>query len=195
LRNSTRDSTIRLTWSGKTRALPRAKANCGLDCAASTTAPRVASGDAEDALLAAVADADGDHGGQRDDPASLANLLVGGVQPEVGEGRGPSANHVTVIGRMATTPELRTTSNGRAVTSFRIAVNGRGGDVQFITVVAWRQRAEFVTKWVPKGRLIHIEGRLQSRTWEAQDGSQRQVVEIIADRVQGLSSTPTAATA
>ncbi len=106
-------------------------------------------------------------------------------------GRGPSENHVTIIGRVATIPVLRSTSNGTPVTSFRIAINGKG-DTQFLSVVAWRQRAEFAAEFLGKGRLVHVSGRLQNRSWEAADGSTRQSVEIIADQVQALSAKPAA---
>lgn len=107
-------------------------------------------------------------------------------------GHGPSANHVTLIGRIATTPELRSTTGGTPVTSFRIAVNGRG-ETQFLTVVAWRQQAEFAAQYLTSGRLIHVDGRLQSRAWDGPDGSHRQVVEIVADSVQALTAPPQAA--
>jgi single-strand DNA-binding protein len=104
--------------------------------------------------------------------------------------QGPSANTVTLIGRLTADAELRTTSAGISVTTFRIAINGRTSE--FFSVVAWRQQAEFVTKWLGKGRLVHVSGRLQSRTWEAADGSSRHTVEVVADRVQALSAKPMA---
>jgi single-strand DNA-binding protein len=106
---------------------------------------------------------------------------------------GPHANEVTLIGRLTSDVELRQTSTGVPVTSFRIAVNGP--TTEFISVVAWRQKAEFVASWLKKGRLIHVAGRLQTRTWEAPDGSTRRTVEVVANRVQALSSKPAEVTA
>ena len=101
---------------------------------------------------------------------------------------GPHANEVTLIGRMTSDAELRHTSTGVPVTSFRIAVNGQ--TPEFISVVAWRQQADFVATWLKKGRLVHVSGRLQTRTWEAADGSTRRTVEVVANRVQALSAKP-----
>jgi single-strand DNA-binding protein len=76
-------------------------------------------------------------------------------------------NKVMVAGRLTADPELRTTPSGVATTSFSIAVNGRGKDSQvvYIDAVAWRQQAEFITKYFKKGSSIYIEGALNPRNW------------------------------
>jgi single-strand DNA-binding protein len=122
--------------------------------------------------------------------AQRKNIEASEKDTTTSNSQGPSANSVTLIGRLTSDVELRETSTGIPVTTFRIAVNGRTPD--FFSVVAWRQQAEFVAKWLGKGRLVHVSGRLQSRTWEAADGSSRHTVEVVADRVQALSPKPSA---
>lgn len=100
--------------------------------------------------------------------------------------QGTSVNRVTLIGRVVATPELRSTGSGIPVTTIRIATNDRE-TAEFHDVVLWRQHAEFAAKYMAKGRLAYIEGRLQSRTWEGADGSKRRTVEVVADRFQALS--------
>jgi single-strand DNA-binding protein len=101
-------------------------------------------------------------------------------------------NKVILIGRLATDPELKWTPSGVAVTNFRIAVDRPYTDAQgerptdFFTVVAWRQTAEFAANYVTKGRLVSVEGSIQSRSWQTPDGSRRSVVEVVADRLQTL---------
>jgi len=87
---------------------------------------------------------------------------------------------------MVATPELRTTASGVHVTTARIATNDRE-QPEFHDVVLWRQQADFATKYMTKGRLAYIEGRQQSRTWEAADGSKRRTVEVVADTFKALS--------
>ncbi len=105
--------------------------------------------------------------------------------------RGASVNRVILTGRLVATPELRTTGSGLHVTTVRIVTND-GGQPQFHDVVLWRQMADFATKYMTKGRLAYVEGRLQSRTWEGADGSKRRTVEVIADRFQALSGNKAA---
>ena len=100
--------------------------------------------------------------------------------------KGTSVNRVILVGRLVARPELRTTASGIHVTTVRIATNDRE-QAEFHDVVLWRQQAEFATKYMTKGRLAYIEGRQQSRTWEAADGSKRRTVEIVADRFQAMS--------
>lgn len=100
--------------------------------------------------------------------------------------RGASVNRVTLAGRLVANPELRTTANGTHVTTIRLVTNDREAP-EFHNVVLWRQLADFAASYMGKGRLAYIEGRLQTRTWEAADGSARRSVEIIADRFQALS--------
>jgi single-strand DNA-binding protein len=108
-------------------------------------------------------------------------------------------NSVVLVGRIATDPEMRYTQSGTAVTNFRIAVNRppRRGDDQgaaqqqeadFLDVVTWRGQAEFVGTYLRKGALVSVEGRLQVREWEGQDGQRRRNVEVVAFRVQALES-------
>lgn len=99
-------------------------------------------------------------------------------------------NRVILVGRMTRDPEIRTTPDGTTVARFGVAVNrySKSSEEQtdFFDVTAWRQQADFVANYVGKGRLVLIEGRLQTRTWTAQDGSKRKSVDVVADRVQPL---------
>lgn len=93
-------------------------------------------------------------------------------------------NNVVIMGRMVATPELRTTQSGTSVTSFAVAVDkGKDQGADFLDCVAWQQAAEMVCKWFPKGKMIAIEGRLQTRTWEDKNGSKHKATEIIVGRV------------
>jgi len=100
--------------------------------------------------------------------------------------KGTSVNRVILVGRLVATPELRTTASGIHVTTVRIATNDRE-QPEFHDVVLWRQHADFATKYMTKGRLAYIEGRQQSRTWEAADGTKRRTVEVVADTFKTLS--------
>lgn len=102
-----------------------------------------------------------------------------------------SLNRVTLIGRLTRDPELRQTTSGKNVTSFSIAVNrtfasADGTDVDFFNITAWGKTAEFCSNYLAKGRLVAVDGRLQARKYTAQDGSNREVVEVVAESVQGL---------
>lgn len=96
-------------------------------------------------------------------------------------------NHIVIMGRLTRDPELRRTQSGTPVTSVRIAVDrdfkSQDGSKQadFFDVVAWRNTAEFVSKYFTKGRLAIVEGRLQSRDWQDKDGNKRTSIEIVAD--------------
>ena len=98
-------------------------------------------------------------------------------------------NKIIVMGRLTRDPELRRTGSGTAVTSFTLAVDrdfkGQNGDKEtdFIDVVAWRNTAEFVSKYFTKGRMAVVEGRLQIRDWADKDGGKRRSAEIIAENV------------
>ncbi len=98
-------------------------------------------------------------------------------------------NKVILGGRLTADPELKTTQNGTAVTSFSVAVNrrfakaGEQAQVDFINVVAWRQQAEFVTRYFRKGSSICIVGTIQTRSWTDQQGQKRYATEVIADEV------------
>ena len=98
-------------------------------------------------------------------------------------------NKVVIMGRLARDPELRRTQSGVSVTSFRIACNRdfkpQGGEAEtdWIDIVAWRNTAEFVSKYFQKGRMVIVEGRLQTRDWTDKDGNRRTAVEVVADNV------------
>ena len=98
-------------------------------------------------------------------------------------------NKVIIMGRLVKDPELRRTQSGTAVTSFRIAVDrdfkSQDGSKQadFFDVVAWRNTAEFVSKYFTKGRMAIVEGRLQTRDWTDRDGGKRRSAEVIAENV------------
>jgi single-strand DNA-binding protein len=101
-------------------------------------------------------------------------------------------NRVVLVGRLTRDPELRSTSTGKQVCDFSIAVQKKfkpqdgSPDADFFRVSAWEKTAEFVANYLTKGRLVAVDGRLQSRKFTAQDGSNREVVEIVAESVQGL---------
>ncbi len=98
-------------------------------------------------------------------------------------------NRVILMGRLVSDPELKTTTSGISVTSFRIAVDrsyvkaGAERQADFFDIVAWRNTAEFVCRNFAKGSLIAIDGQLQSRQYQAKDGTNRTVVEVVADNV------------
>lgn len=98
-------------------------------------------------------------------------------------------NSVNLMGRLVSDPELKTTNSGISVTSFRIAVDrgyvkaGEERKADFIDIVAWRNTAEFVCRYFGKGDMIALSGRLQTRTYQAKDGTNRSVIEVLADNV------------
>lgn len=103
-------------------------------------------------------------------------------------------NRAVVCGRLVRDPELRRTSNGTPVTSFTVAVNrtfkNSDGEQEadFINCVAWNKTAEIVNQYCSKGNLVGVEGRLQSRNYQDNQGNNRTVVEIVADQVQFMQS-------
>lgn len=116
-------------------------------------------------------------------------------------------NKVFLIGRLAADPELRTTQSGTPVATYRLAVNRRKSangqqEADFFSCVAWDKGAEFATKYLRKGTKIAVVGHLQTRSWDAQDGSKRYATEIIVDEHEfceskgaggGYQEQPTAA--
>ena len=100
-------------------------------------------------------------------------------------------NRATIIGRLTRDPELRTTPQGQNVTTVGIATNRTWKDqqgmkqeqVEFRNIVAWGKLAEIMSQYLKKGRQVFIEGRLQSREWQAQDGSKRNRTEIVAENM------------
>jgi single-strand DNA-binding protein len=98
-------------------------------------------------------------------------------------------NKIILMGRLTRDPELRRTQSGTPVASFTVAVDrdfkGQDGEKEtdFIDIVAWRNTAEFVSKYFTKGRTAVVEGRLQIRSWTDKDGGKRKTAEVIADNV------------
>lgn len=98
-------------------------------------------------------------------------------------------NHIVIMGRLTRDPELRRTQSGTAVTSFSLAVDrdfkSQNGEreTDFIDVVAWRNTAEFVSKYFTKGKMAVVEGRLQIRDWTDRDGGKRRSAEVVANNV------------
>lgn len=106
-------------------------------------------------------------------------------------------NRTILVGRLTADPELRTTPNGIATTRITVAVNrmpNANGEriADFINVVVWRRQAENVAKFCTKGSLVGVEGRIQSRSYDAQDGQRRYVTEVIADNITFLGSRSSA---
>jgi single-strand DNA-binding protein len=99
-------------------------------------------------------------------------------------------NRATIIGNLTKDPELRTTSSGISVCTFTVAVNRGFGDkkeTDFLPIVTWRQLAENCAKFLAKGRKVGVSGRIQTRSYDAQNGERRYVTEIVADDVEFLS--------
>jgi len=101
-------------------------------------------------------------------------------------------NHIVLIGRLTRDPELRYTPNGVAVANFDLAVDRpvpnqqRERETDFIRIVVWQKQAEHCANYLKKGRLVAVEGRLQIRSYETQDGQKRRVAEVVANQVQFL---------
>lgn len=103
-------------------------------------------------------------------------------------------NRIIAIGRLTKKPELRTTPQGTAVSTFTIAVDrnfGENRETDFIPVVVWKGLAESCAKHLDKGKLVGVDGRLQIRTYEDSKGEKRTVAEIVATDVQFLSPKTT----
>ena len=99
-------------------------------------------------------------------------------------------NHIVLMGRLTRDPELRRTGSGVPVASFTVAVDrdfgsreGGEKETDFIDIVAWRNTAEFVSKYFAKGRMAVVSGRLQIRNWNDKDGNKRRSAEVVADNV------------
>lgn len=103
-------------------------------------------------------------------------------------------NCAVIMGRLVADPELRTTTGGISVTSFCVAVDrnyvkpGEERQADFINVVAWRQTADFVTRYFRKGSMIAVQGSIQTRSYEDRTGAKRTAVEIVADNVSFCGS-------
>lgn len=106
-------------------------------------------------------------------------------------------NRVIITGNIVRNPEGRTTQSGIAQSTFDVAVQRRvknadgKREADFLTVVAWRQNAEFCNKFLHKGSRVAVEGTIQKRNYTAQDGSKRYVTEIIAERVESMTQHKT----
>lgn len=98
-------------------------------------------------------------------------------------------NQVSLIGRAVKDTELRTTQDGKNITSLSLAVNGQGERVSFLDVVLFDKLAEIAAKYVTKGKQVAISGTLQQRKWEDKSGNKRYAVEIIGRTLQLLSKS------
>jgi len=104
-------------------------------------------------------------------------------------------NRIILIGRLVADPELKYTASGIPMAKYRIAVNrdykNQQGEIEtdFINIVSWRKQAEVVSKNLQKGRLIAVEGQLQIRQYQTEDGQKRSIAEVVADRFHFLDSS------
>ena len=102
-------------------------------------------------------------------------------------------NRIVIIGRLTRDPEVKTTTSGNTVATFTVAVDrafkDKNGNTEtdFIPVVVWRGQAESCGRYLSKGKLCAVDGRMQIRTYETSDGSKRTVAEVVADSVRFLS--------
>lgn len=103
----------------------------------------------------------------------------------------PNYNRVILAGNLTRDPELRYIPSGQAVTNFTVAINRnyitqageRREETNFIPVVVWGKQAENCNQYLSKGSPVLVEGRLQQRSWETQEGQKRTIIEVVADRV------------
>ncbi|MEQ1823772.1 MAG: single-stranded DNA-binding protein [Fimbriimonadaceae bacterium] len=101
-------------------------------------------------------------------------------------------NRVVLVGRLTRDPELRTTSTGKNVVEFSLAVTKRikpqdgSPDADFFRVKAWGSTADYVSNYLTKGRLVAVDGRLDQRRWTDPNGQNREIIEVVAESVQGL---------
>ncbi len=99
-------------------------------------------------------------------------------------------NKAILIGNLTRDPEVRTTNSGVSVCTFTVAINRRVANQQgvreadFINIVTWRQLAELCGRYLAKGRKVAVVGSIQTRSYDAQDGSKRYVTEVVADEVE-----------
>ena len=107
-----------------------------------------------------------------------------------------NVNLAIVMGNLTRDPELRYTPNGQPVTSFGVATNrswkdangDKKDEVEFHEIVVWGKLAELCSQYLTKGRKVHVMGRLQTRSWEGQDGAKRQKTEIVAQDIAFVDS-------
>lgn len=113
-----------------------------------------------------------------------------------------SLNRAMIVGNLTRDPEMRYTPNGQAVTSFSVATNRRWKDkdgnmqeqTEFHNIVAWGKLAEFTNQFLHKGNKVYVEGRLQTRNWEGQDGNKRNRTEIVCENFITLTPKGTTET-
>lgn len=111
------------------------------------------------------------------------------------DGKG-TVNKVIIIGRLGADPEVRYTPAGSTVANFRVATNtawkdkegNKKEDTTWHRIVAWNRLAEIVKEYIKKGHRVYIEGRIQTRSWEDQNGQTRYTTEIVANQIQMLES-------
>mgnify|MGYP003564112807 CR=1 FL=1 len=100
-------------------------------------------------------------------------------------------NRVTLVGRLAGDVELKYTPGGTAIAKFGLAVGGRPRDgedtVSFFNCVVWGKMGENCSQYLSKGKQVCVDGRIEQRRWQAQDGANRSTIEVVAERVQFLS--------
>ncbi|WP_293969456.1 single-stranded DNA-binding protein [uncultured Ruminococcus sp.] len=101
-------------------------------------------------------------------------------------------NKVIISGRMTVNPELKTTTSGKSVCSFNLAVDraNKNDEADFPTVVAWDGTAEFASRYLTKGRKIIVEGHIHTRNYEDRDGNNRKATEIYAEHIEFADSKP-----
>ena len=102
-------------------------------------------------------------------------------------------NRVILVGRLVADPDFRKTQSGTSVASFRLAVERRKTkdgkqETDFFNVVAWQKTADLISRYLKKGSLVGIDGRLQNRNYETQSGEKRYITEVIVETVQFLES-------
>lgn len=98
-------------------------------------------------------------------------------------------NKAMLIGRLGRDPEMKYTANGKAVTEFSVATDHGSGEsrrTEWHHVICWERLAETCAQYLGKGRLVYVEGRIQTRSWDGPDGQKRYRTEIIADQVRFL---------
>ena len=100
-------------------------------------------------------------------------------------------NTVNLIGRLTRDPECSKTTTGTSTASFTLAVDGRNDSTSFIPVIAYGTPADVIAKYVHKGNLLGVTGRLNQRTFEKSDGDKKFVVEVVCDNITLLEKKPT----
>lgn len=103
-------------------------------------------------------------------------------------------NSVTLVGRLTRDPEMRTTTTGKNLVKFSIAVNKRfkpndgGPEADFFSCTAWGQKADYVNQYIGKGRLVLVQGRIETRKYQDKDGNNREAIDIVCDEVNAMDS-------